>query len=221
MKLSNRLKAISEFVNKNEVVVDIGCDHAQLCSYLVLENKIQKAYACDVNEGPLKQAEATIQHYSLEKAITLQLSNGLEHLKDDVTTIVIAGMGFETIKTILEKDIDKIQNKTCIIQSNNDVEKLREWISNHNYHILKECVIYEEGHFYQIISFNTKQDNCLEKNEIKFGKAMLKDDTFYRFWKYRLSKYETILHSLNKESLRYQEILQEMIDIYIEFGNAY
>lgn len=219
MKLSLRLKAISEFVESNEIVADIGCDHAQLCSFLVLENKIHKAYACDVNEGPLKQADATIKHYSLEEAITLQLSNGLDKLCDDVTTIVIAGMGFETIKAILEKDIDKLKDKTCIIQSNNDVEKLRKWISEHHYHILKECIVHEDGHYYQIISFNDKEKECLNEKEIKFGKKMIKDDTFYSFWKYRLCKYEKILRGLDEKTSRHQEIYREMIDIYEEFGS--
>ena len=34
MRISKRLKAITEFIDKDDKVVDIGCDHALLDIYL-------------------------------------------------------------------------------------------------------------------------------------------------------------------------------------------
>ena len=37
MKLSKRLKAISEFIDNEDRIIDIGCDHALLDIYLCNE----------------------------------------------------------------------------------------------------------------------------------------------------------------------------------------
>ena len=42
MKLSLRLKSIANLVDSNDVVADIGCDHAYLDIYLVMNNIVPK-----------------------------------------------------------------------------------------------------------------------------------------------------------------------------------
>lgn len=220
MKLSKRLNALCDYIEKGAIVADIGCDHAQLCINLVISGKCDKAYACDINEGPLIQAKKNIEYYKLTDQIIPCLSNGLGAVNDDVNTIVIAGMGFETIQMILEQYPEKLnENRTFVIQSNKDVEKLRRWISTHHYSIIKESVIHEDEHYYQLISFHTKQDQSLSEAEIRFGRKMKKDFTFYSMWKYRLSKYEQILRNLDEHHPRYEEVIQEMKYIYEEFGS--
>ena len=52
MKLSKRLQAIADLIVKykqGEILADIGTDHAYLPCYLVNENIIDKAYACDIS----------------------------------------------------------------------------------------------------------------------------------------------------------------------------
>lgn len=218
MKLNKRLNALYEAVDDGAVVADIGCDHAQLCIQLILNGKCKQAYACDLNEGPLKQAKKNIEYYKLQDKIIPCLSNGLAAVNDDVTVVVIAGMGFETIQSILEAHPKKLDQRKFIIQSNTDVEKLRKWISNHHYKLLEERVVYDE-HYYQILSFNCEYDDPLTESEIRFGRKMIRDFAFYSMWKYRLSKYEKILRGLEEQQPRHIEILKEMHFIYETLGS--
>ena len=90
MKLSKRLQTIADFVKKGAVVADIGTDHAHIPIYLIKNNIISKAYACDINAGPLEKAKENINYYGV-KNIELRLSNGLEKLKtDEADTFIIA-----------------------------------------------------------------------------------------------------------------------------------
>ena len=66
MKINDRLKTIGDLVSANSFCLDVGCDHAFLCIYLVKKNKGIKAIASDVLEGPLKHARENIKKEGLE-----------------------------------------------------------------------------------------------------------------------------------------------------------
>lgn len=220
MKLSKRLSILSSYVEKDDVLADIGCDHAQLCCYLAKNHIVKKAYACDIAQGPLNQAQKTIVDQGVGNIVFPVLSDGLQNVSDDVTCIVIAGMGYETVAHILNQDIQKLHGKRIVVQVNRDVEGLRSWISEHNYRILHERVVLDE-HYYQIVVFDTQYDESLNDVEIMFGKKMEKDDEFYSNWKFNLSKYEKMLRQLQTNHPRYTEVLDTMKKIYGLFSGSY
>ena len=53
IKLSKRLRALSDLVTEGCVLADIGTDHGYLPIYLVLTGKIKRAFAMDIGTGPL------------------------------------------------------------------------------------------------------------------------------------------------------------------------
>ena len=83
--------------------------------------------------------------------INIVCSNGLDDYKvKGIETVIIAGMGTNTILEILKnKEFDKIN--TLIIQSNNDLYKLRKEVCK-KYYIDKEEVIFDKK-YYNIIRF--------------------------------------------------------------------
>ena len=101
--IDNRLRVCSEMVNGSGIVCDVGTDHAYLPAYLI-ENKIcDYALASDINDGPLSFAEQTVKKYKFEDRIKLVKSDGLDKIpSENVSDIIIAGMGGETIVSILE-----------------------------------------------------------------------------------------------------------------------
>ena len=108
MKLSKRLACIAGMVSKNSILADIGCDHGLLPISLIQQGVISKAYACDINPRPLQRAEEAIIQANCCGTISTILSDGLQQVPSDADCIVIAGMGFETIRNILENGIDRL-----------------------------------------------------------------------------------------------------------------
>ena len=103
LKISERLCTAASYVRDGAVVADIGTDHAYLPIYLALENKITRAIASDVNEGPISKARENISKYNLDNTIDTCIAKGLDGIdKYSPTDIVICGMGGELIAKILD-----------------------------------------------------------------------------------------------------------------------
>lgn len=222
LKISKRLQQIAAMVPQDCVMADIGSDHALLPCFLMQNNQCKYAYACDVNEGPLKHAVETITECSLENKVKPILTNGLHDVPEDAKVIVIAGMGFETIKMILENDINKVKNADLIIvQSNRDVVSLRKWISNHEFTIVNEDIVCE-GHYYEIVSFTPKKGEQLNNEQCLFGTTLLKNKLFCELWQFRLNKLESILKGLDESHEKFSELYEEanLIKKYISLSKS-
>ena len=208
--ISKRLDIIYKLVKKNSIVADVGCDHGLLISKLALDNIIYKGYATDVNIKPLNQARKTIDKYHLHDKIKLILCNGLESIPNDTNCFIIAGMGYETCKSILENDLDKIKNANqIIVQVNRDVNKLRKWISDHNFTIINEDIVLD-GHYYQAIEFNTCYHENYSEEEIEYG-IYLHSDIYYKYLRDKLNKYQNIYNSI--DNIEKKQLLMKHINM--------
>ena len=147
MKLSKRLQTIADFVKKNSVVADIGTDHAHIPIYLIENKIIDKAYACDINKGPLEKAKENIENFGVSKNIVLRLSNGLDKMSNkEADTIIIAGMGGELIIDILERGKSFFDKKnTFILSPHTKTDEVRDYLLRKGFEILKEDMCIEEG----------------------------------------------------------------------------
>lgn len=213
MALSKRLFSILQMVEKGSIVADIGCDHGLLAIALVQEQICEHVVACDLRVGPLSRATQAVRAAQLEDKITTLLRNGMDDLPDDVDTIVIAGMGFDTIKSILEAHEERLSKyRRFIIQSNKHVEDLRRWISEHHFTIVQEDIV-EEDHFYQIVSFTCEPSSALSEDEILFGKYLDQHPLFTAYWTHQCQKQEEILAKLPKQHESYprQEAYRQRI----------
>ena len=83
-------------------------------------------------------------------------------------TLVIAGMGTNTIKKILNnpKKLQAIQK--VIIQSNNDLKELRQFLSSLRFQLIDEIVLLEKNHYYTIMKWK-KGTSKLSKTEEELG----------------------------------------------------
>ena len=70
-ELSKRLQAVADLVTVRECVADIGTDHAYIPIYLTEHKKVKKAFAMDVNEGPLIRAEEHVREAGLKEQIKI------------------------------------------------------------------------------------------------------------------------------------------------------
>jgi tRNA (adenine22-N1)-methyltransferase len=204
MKISDRLKELSTFVDENDKLIDIGCDHALLDIYLCDEYKNLKVIASDVHEGALKSAEKNIDKFKMNDRIDLRLGDGLTIVNaDEIDTILIAGMGFNTIKRILSNDTKMTNVKKIVIQSNTDVVKLRKFVIRLGFKITRELLVKDNDIIYTIIEFKPGSEKY-SYEEIYFGPRILdnKDDIFYEYYSKKLLKYENLLLQIPKYEVR-------------------
>ena len=214
--ISDRLAAIAYMIDKNKVVFDVGSDHALLPCFLVESNIGPKAYAGDISEGPLKKAKENIEKRNLTDKVIPVLSDGLAKANDDVDVVVIAGMGYHTIKHILDScDITRYQN--IIIQSNTDVELVRKYISDHEYTIEDERIVFD-GFYYQIIKFSADMHDKYDDLQIKYGPILLKKRD-HIFIDYLKDKHDKLIE-INKTACKqeYEETIREIENILYNGG---
>lgn len=177
-KLSKRLEEVANYVDNNDKsVIDIGCDHGLLSIYLANKYKNLKIIASDVNNNALEFARKNITKYNLEDRIDIRLGNGVSVIKesDKIDTIVVAGMGANTIIGFLKYSKDKLKNiNKIIIQSNTDLYFLRKNMTNIGYHVESEKQVLDKGKIYTIIMFK-KGKRRYNYKELYLGPILLKE----------------------------------------------
>jgi len=103
MVLSPRLALIAGLVPVGSRVCDVGTDHGRLPVYLREQDICPFAIATDLNADPLESSRRTAQSAGVT-GIDFRLADGLDAVKPhEVDTVVMAGMGGETILGILAR----------------------------------------------------------------------------------------------------------------------
>ena len=175
MNISKRLRVISDFISDNSFILDIGCDHALVDIYTVLNKKDVKAIASDIKEGPLSYAKDNVRKYGVSNKVTVVLGDGFSSYRKGVDTVIMSGLGSTTIVDILNrgasclKDISKL-----IISSNNDYYFLRKSICDLGFYISNETIVYDKNKYYPIMVFE-KGKSDYNDYELKYGPILLKD----------------------------------------------
>ncbi len=151
IKLSERLKAAAGFVKKGSRVADVGTDHGFIPVYLLQEGLADKVIASDINEGPLSSAVRTAEEYEVS-GIDFRLCDGLKGIKqEEADTVIIAGMGGETIYSIIEASGWSWEGKTLILQPMSKQAELIIRLYEKGFSVLEETFVYEGKEAYRIL----------------------------------------------------------------------
>ena len=200
MNLSKRLNAVAGQITIGNTVADIGTDHGYIPIYLTLNNLSCKAFAMDVNEGPLMRARDNICKYNVEGKVVTRLSDGLKGLAEgEAQSIVIAGMGgLLTIRILTDGEAVAKSADELILSPHSDVHLVREYLAANGYNIINEDMVLEDGKFYFIL-------------KVVKGNMEIKDDVEKFFGKYLIErKEETMGMYLKKEEAKRLSILDKM-----------
>lgn len=201
--MSNRLNTISKYINENDKVVDVGCDHAIL-GELLAERNIS-SIASDVVPSIIETRKKE-EHSPL---ITFMLSDGLKDIDDSLyDTVVISGMGSITIKDIVVNSTRKF--KKLITVSNKDYYYLRNELSKLGYKISLEEVIYEKGKFYNLIIFEPGREVYSYK-ELLLGVNHQNIENYKKKVRYMYDKYNIILPKVPSSSKKEIRMIKKII----------
>ena len=187
IKLSKRLSAAAAMVRDGAAFAkesskgstsfevrfaDIGTDHAYLPIFLLQNGKVERAYASDINVGPIENANENIKKYELGDKIVTRVASGLDGIEDfQPTDIAICGMGGELIVKILDSAPYVRQNHVrLILQPMTHVELVREYLQN-GFYTVAENIVCEDGKIYQVLCLQYDGEfHALTREELELGK---------------------------------------------------
>ena len=152
LPLSNRLLTCCDYVNKGDRIADVGCDHGYLSIHLLTQGIASSAIASDVAEGPLQSAMRNARKYGVNKKITFHLSNGVQNIPRDFDTLVCAGMGADTMMSILEAaPWLKSEQYRMILQCQSKRPELRKYLYDNGFAIRRETLAQDGKFIYPVM----------------------------------------------------------------------
>ena len=180
LPISDRLLACCNFVSPGERVADIGCDHGYLAIHLLQTGKAQSVIASDINEGPLQSAIRNAEKYGVRNKIEFYLSDGARKIPRDFDTMVCAGMGADTIISILEaapwlRDV----KYRLILQCQSKTPTLRRYLSETGFRIYEESVLRDGRFLYTVMEVSWRPEYPrLTPGEWYFPPALLENPSY-------------------------------------------
>ena len=152
--LDKRLRCVAGLVRPGSVLADIGTDHAHLPVWLVKEGVCPRAVAADIRIGPAAAARRSVEAAGLEERIDVRVGDGLAPLcPGEADDIVIAGMGGETIASILgAAPWTKDGRYRLILQPTTRHECLRRFLLTGGFDILSEQIVQEGRRRYLVLA---------------------------------------------------------------------
>lgn len=158
LPLSQRLLACCSFVHPGDRVADIGCDHGYLGIHLIQNGIASSVIASDVNEGPLHSAVINAAKYAVRDQMSFFLSNGAQNIPRDFDCLVCAGMGADTMISILEASPWLHDPKyRIILQCQSKRPELRRFLASHGYVISRETLAQDGKFIYTIMEVTCGQ----------------------------------------------------------------
>ncbi len=152
LPLSTRLLACCAFVNPGDRVADIGCDHGYLGIHLLTTGVAGSVIASDVAEGPLQSAMRNGQKYGTAERMSFHLGSGVQNIPRDFDCMVCAGMGADTMISILD-DAPWLKDPKyrLILQCQSKRPELRQWLNEQGYRINRETLAKDGKFVYSIM----------------------------------------------------------------------
>ncbi len=152
LPISDRLLACCSFVAPGARVADVGCDHGYLSIYLLTRGIASRIIASDINEGPLDSARRNAEKYGVKDKMSFHLSAGVKNIPRDFDVLVCAGMGADTMVSILSA-APWLQSDAyrLILQCQSKTPMLRKYLSETGWRIAREAVLRDGKFLYTVM----------------------------------------------------------------------
>ena len=229
LELTPRLRLLADWVTSGDRIVDVGTDHAYLPVFLLLNGKVSRAIAGDLRRGPLERAKQTGAEYGVAENIDFRLCDGLSAVcSAEVDTVIIAGMGGETISSILASAPWTADGRhTLLLQPMSRAEDLRAFLAEHGYRISREQLVLDRGTIYPVM-FVTAGKMILSPGQLHGGAALTRDPLEGRFLTEKIIRLLGAVAGLNRSEApadgikadRLRDIITALLEMKEEWRHA-
>lgn len=213
--ISKRLLSLTKYI-EGENIADIGTDHGFVPVFLRENTKIKKIIATDISKASLEKSIELAKIKNI-KDIDFRVGDGIKVLeKNEVDTIIIAGMGGILISKILEESSEIAKKVRLILQPMQASEELRTYLCERGFEIIDEEVIFEDKRYFEIIV--AKYDGKIRKlkkyeNLLPLKAIEKNEEEAMNFVKFKIEKNLQIMENLKgntkKPLIRYMELKGE------------
>ena len=177
LPLSTRLLACCQFVKTGDRVADIGCDHGYLGIHLLKNGIASSMIEADINEGPLDSARRNAVKFGVKDKMSFHLSDGVQSIPRDFDCMVCAGMGADTMISILSAaPWLKNSQYRLILQCQSKRPELRQWLYNEGYRINRETLAKDGKFVYSIMEVVYDPGSSISPAETYITKQLLEDN---------------------------------------------
>lgn len=176
--LSDRLLACASFVKRGSRVADIGCDHGYLSIYLLTNGIASSCIASDVNEAPLQSARRNARKFGMTSKMEFCLSDGVQNIPRDFDCMVCAGMGADTIMSIIHHSAEWLKDSKyrLILQCQSKRPELRQWLYDEGFRINRETLAKDGKFVYSIMEVVYDPGHSITPAETYITPQLLEDN---------------------------------------------
>lgn len=172
--ISKRLLACCDYILPGDRVADIGCDHGYLGIYLLTKGIATKVYASDIKPQPLASAMRNAEKYQVQDNIHFYLSDGAKDIPHDFDSLVCAGMGGDTIVSVLDGAPWLCSGSyRLVLQCQSKTHLLRKYLSDNGWTISKEKILRDGRFLYSVIEAARQNGQALTPGQWYFSPALL------------------------------------------------
>jgi tRNA (adenine22-N1)-methyltransferase len=161
---------VAAYIRQGSVVADIGTDHAYLPVWAVTSGRSPAAVASDIREGPAKRAAATTEKYGVGDLVRIVVAPGLSGIDlAQVDDVVLAGMGGETILSILDAAPPV---RYLVLQPQTDLPAVRRYLAEKGYEF-EERAVCEGAKIYSVLkALYTAKPYALTEYDERIGRPL-------------------------------------------------
>ena len=194
LPLSKRLQVCCNFIIPGDRVADIGCDHGYLGIYLLKNGIAQSVIAADINKGPLESAVRNSEKFGVRDKMSFYLSDGVRSIPREFDTLVCAGMGGDTMISILEAaPWLKSKQYRLILQCQSKNGSLRRYLTENGWKILQEEVIRDGKFLYPVMEIIWQPGGTLTPGQCYFPPALVKNEHYKAYYEWVIKGLENIV----------------------------
>lgn len=224
IKLSNRLACIAELAGKSDTAADVGTDHAFIPVWLIQNGMAKHVIASDVKNGPLERAMSCASEYGVEKQIDFVLSDGVAHLNEtSADTVIIAGMGGETIAEILKKAAwVKGSKVSLVLQPMSKTSELVKYLYDSGLHIENAKLSEDCGEIYLTLLVKSGRKDTPSSAGLLVPEILFKngDSLLKSYLVFNIKRIKYAIEGMKASNvIRYDTRLNEYENLFKELDN--